>query len=60
MAHCLKPEDFLQTLPENGNFFFFLPYTRMCLDMNKSSLIKQQFMDIGEKLLTKWNIFCIN
>lgn len=53
MARWLKPDDFLKTLPGNGNFFFFLPYVRRCLDINKSAVIKERFIEIGEKLLAE-------
>lgn len=53
MAHCLKPEDFVNALPGQGNAFFFLPYIRMCLDYSKSTVVKERFMEIGEKLVAE-------
>ncbi|KAH3868314.1 BLOC-2 complex member HPS3-like isoform X2 [Dreissena polymorpha] len=53
MAHHLKPEALINLLPGDGNFFFFMPFIQQCLAVNKSALLKERFVELGENLQSR-------
>ena len=50
MAGIFSPQQFLQLLPADGNFYFFMPFIQLSRDKHLCHLLGQKIMSKGANL----------